>query len=37
MKTTAIHIINSSWVFDMVFAVFKQFLSARYYDLVSIS
>ncbi|KAK7579682.1 hypothetical protein V9T40_000311 [Parthenolecanium corni] len=36
MKTTAIHIINCSWVFDMVFAVFKQFLSARYYDLVSI-
>ncbi|XP_065200309.1 alpha-tocopherol transfer protein-like [Planococcus citri] len=34
MKTTAIHIINSTWVFDMVFAVFKQFLNTRYYDLI---
>ncbi|XKL68217.1 hypothetical protein PGB90_003708 [Kerria lacca] len=34
MKTTAIHILNSSWVFDMVFTVFKQFLNTRYYDLI---
>lgn len=35
MKTIAIHIINESWVFDIVYTVFKQFMSAKYLERIN--
>ncbi|XP_018902394.1 alpha-tocopherol transfer protein isoform X2 [Bemisia tabaci] len=34
IKTFAIHIINESWVFDVVFSVFKPLLGRRYQEML---
>lgn len=36
MKVHTIHIVNESWVFDMIFSIFKPFLGKRYRDIVSV-
>lgn len=35
MKVFSIHIVNESWVFDMIFSMFKPFLGRRYRETVS--
>lgn len=35
MKTAAIHFVNESWIFDMIFSVFKPLLGKRYREMVS--
>uniref|UniRef100_A0A1B6EH81 CRAL-TRIO domain-containing protein n=1 Tax=Cuerna arida TaxID=1464854 RepID=A0A1B6EH81_9HEMI len=34
MKVHSIHIVNESWVFDMIFSMFKPFLGRRYRDIM---
>ncbi|XP_054284146.1 alpha-tocopherol transfer protein-like [Macrosteles quadrilineatus] len=34
MKVHTIHIVNESWVFDMIFNMFKPFLGKRYRDIM---
>lgn len=34
MKVSAIHIVNESWVFDMIFNMFKPFLGRRYREIM---
>ncbi|XP_075214507.1 alpha-tocopherol transfer protein-like [Lycorma delicatula] len=34
MKTASIHVVNESWVFDMIFAVFKPLLGKRYREIM---
>ncbi|KAG8271607.1 hypothetical protein J6590_059082 [Homalodisca vitripennis] len=35
MKVHSIHIVNESWVFDMIFSMFKPFLGRRYRDILT--